>query len=151
MTDADGKVVPQHRTTVLGFHSPVEVSLEPGKETELESRMAGGTRLAGAPGVRKEIRPESGGGKPTTEEQPLFVGTGKVSLQYERVFGNSSAGRIKLDPALSKLATGKLELEIKPAPPVAPQIGGSPNGKVLAEPPGGLLDGKGLSPPPPPQ
>jgi hypothetical protein len=40
-----------------------------------------------------------------------------VSFQYERVFGNSSAGSIKLDPALSKLGTGKLEVEIKPAPP----------------------------------
>jgi hypothetical protein len=120
VTDAEGKVVPQHRTTVLGFHPPVEVSLEPGKEIELESRMAGGARLAGAPGVRYELRPASGGGKPATEEQPLFVGTGKVSLQFERVFGTSSAGLIELDPTLSKLATGKLELEIKPAPPAAP-------------------------------
>jgi hypothetical protein len=120
VTDADGKTVPQHRTSVLGFHPPVEVSLEPGKDTELESRLAGGARLAGASGLRYELRPASGGGKPTTEEQPLFVGTGKVSLQYVRVFGNSSAGRIELDPALSKLTTGKLELEIKSAPPAAP-------------------------------
>src|SRR5262249_15308737 len=37
---------------------------------------------------------------------------------------NSSAGTIKLDPTLSKLGTGKLELEIKsdpPAPPAATQ------------------------------
>jgi hypothetical protein len=43
------------------------------------------------------------------------VGTGKVSVQFERVFGNTHAGRIKVDPNLFKLATGKLELEIKPA------------------------------------
>jgi hypothetical protein len=33
--------------------------------------------------------------------------------------GDSSSGGIKLDPTLSKLATGKLELEIRPAPPPA--------------------------------
>jgi hypothetical protein len=47
------------------------------------------------------------------------LGTGKVGFQYERVLGNSSAGFIKLDPTLSKLGTGKLELEIKPDPPAA--------------------------------
>ena len=36
-----------------------------------------------------------------------------MSVQYERVLGNSSASKIKIDPALSKLATGKLELEVK--------------------------------------
>ena len=77
--------------------------MEPGKETELESRLAGGAKLAGASGLRYELRPA--------------LGTGKVSFQYERVFGNSSAGSIKLDPTLSKLATGKLELEIKPKLP----------------------------------
>ena len=104
---------------MLGFHSPVEVSLEPGKEIELESRLAGGPNRAGASGLRYELRPASGGGKSTSEAQPLFVGTGKVSLQYERVFGNSSAGRTELDPTLSKLATGKLELEVRSEPPPA--------------------------------
>src|SRR5262249_30743721 len=36
VTGADGKTVPQHRTEVLGFHFPAEVTLEPGKEIELE-------------------------------------------------------------------------------------------------------------------
>jgi hypothetical protein len=36
-----------------------------------------------------------------------------LSVQYERVLGNSSASKIKIDPAFSKLATGKLELEVK--------------------------------------
>jgi RNA polymerase sigma factor (sigma-70 family) len=108
VTDADGKTVPQDSLEVLGTHPPVEVSLEPGKEIELESRLAGGPRRAGAPGVRYELRPA--------------LGTGKVSFQYERVFGNSSAGSIKLDPTLSKLATGKLEIEINPdAPPPQPR------------------------------
>jgi RNA polymerase sigma factor (sigma-70 family) len=101
VTDADGKAVPQAGVNVLGFHVPVEVTLEPGKEIELESRLAGGARLAGASGLWYAIGPA--------------LGTGKVSFQYERVLGNSSAGFIKLDPALSKLATGKLDLEIKSA------------------------------------
>jgi hypothetical protein len=105
VTGADGKTVPQVRLEVLGEHGPVEVTLGPGKEIELESRMAGGARLAGASGLRYGLGPA--------------LGTGKVGFQYERVFGNSSAGSIKLDPALSKLATGKLELEITPDPPPA--------------------------------
>ena len=45
---------------------------------------------------------------------------GKVSVQYERVFGDTSAGQINLDPALRNLTTGKLELEILPAQPNLP-------------------------------
>ena len=44
-----------------------------------------------------------------------MYGTGKFSIQYERVLANSTASAIKIDPALSKLATGKLELEVKEA------------------------------------
>jgi hypothetical protein len=85
----------------------VEVTLEPGKETELEPRISGAYELCPARG-----------GKPT-KAHFLLVGTGKVSLQYERVFGNCSAGSMELDPTLSKLSTGKLELEIKSEPPTA--------------------------------
>src|SRR5262245_44661589 len=109
VTSADGKTIPQGGIDVLGFHPPTEVTLEPGKEIEIESRFNGGS------GRRYTLLPTSGGEKPTTEEWPLFVGTGKISLQHERVFGNSSAGGIKLDPTQGKLATGKLELEIKSA------------------------------------
>lgn len=101
VTNADGKTVEQRRLSMLGFHVPMEVTLEPGKEIELESRLP----------LEYELRPADDGGKSTG--RTLTVGTGKVSLQYERVLGNSSSGAIKLDFALSKLATGKLELEIK--------------------------------------
>ncbi len=94
VTDAYGTTAPRAQLAMLGFHGPVQVSLEPGKEIVLESR------LGGASGLRYELRPA--------------LGTGKVTFQYERVLGNSSAGRIKLDPTLSKLGTGKLEIEIKP-------------------------------------
>jgi RNA polymerase sigma factor (sigma-70 family) len=101
VTKADGKTVPPVGINMLGFHGPVEVTLEPGKEIELESRMAGGAKLAGAPGIPFGLEPA--------------LGTGKVSFQYHRVLGNSSAGSINIDPALKKLATGKLDLEIKEA------------------------------------
>jgi hypothetical protein len=72
------------------FHVPVDVNLAPGKET-----------------VLGEV------------ELPMsLIGTGKFTLQYERVFGNSLAGNVTPDPTLSKLATGKLELDVKDeAPP----------------------------------
>lgn len=113
VTGAVGKAIPQATTDVMGFHVPVEVTLEPGKEVVLESR------FHGACGWPYELRPAGGAGKAATKESHLVVGTGKVGIQYERVFGNSSAGGIKLDPALAKLATGKLELEVESDPPAA--------------------------------
>ena len=112
VTGADGKTIPQGKTDVMGVvHLPVEVNLEPGKEIVLESR------IHGASGLRYELRPASGGGKPATRDHALHVGTGKVGLQYEQVFGSTSAGRLEPDPVLEKLGTGKLELEVTPAPP----------------------------------
>lgn len=111
VTSADGTTVKQLRLAMLGFHEPTEVSLEPGKEIELESRLP----------LRYELRPTNLGDEPTTKERHLFVGTGKVSFQYDQVFGNSSAGAIKLAPALSNLGTGKVELEIKSDPPAVPE------------------------------
>src|SRR5262249_54875352 len=92
-TVVDGGGKPVHfRYGILDtaiLHLPVDVNLAAGKEIEL-----GEVKL-----------PMS------------LLGTGKFTLQYERVFGNSSAGKVTPDPALSKLATGKLELEVKEAPP----------------------------------
>ena len=105
VTTAAGKAVPQSRTRMEGFHGPTEVNLEPGKEIVLE------TRMHGAAGSPYALLPE-GGGLSSPKTWPLFVGTGKISLHYDAVFGNSSSGTIKLDPALAKLATGKLELEV---------------------------------------
>jgi hypothetical protein len=85
-------------------HVAEEVSLAPGKEIELAD-------------VQYELWPANERGKFSTTKFLPLCGDGKVSVQYGRVFGNSSLGRIKLDPNLSKLATGKLELEIDPALP----------------------------------
>jgi hypothetical protein len=68
-------------------HSVVDVNLAPGKEIKL-----GEVKL------------------PTT-----LLGTGKFTLQYERVFRNTWGATITLDPALTKLATGKLDLEVRDA------------------------------------
>jgi hypothetical protein len=81
-------------------HPATAVTIAPGKEVELYEWNA---RLA--------HDPVAGG----ADDRGVIYhrGTGKLSVQYERVLGNSSASKIKIDPALSKLATGKLELEVK--------------------------------------
>ncbi|QEG30224.1 ECF RNA polymerase sigma factor SigE [Gemmata obscuriglobus] len=105
VTGADGKAIPQATVAVMGvLHAPIKVSLEPGKEAVLE------TRIHGASGVPYELR--SDGGTPMTKNHPLKVGTGKVVLQYERVLGSSSIGALKVDPMIARLSTGKLELEV---------------------------------------
>jgi hypothetical protein len=91
VTDAKGNRVPVGLRTLFGVHLPKQVNLAPGKEISLYGEL--------------EVRPD--------------FGTGKVGVQYERVLGNSSSGQIKLAPNLEKLATGKLELEIKSDPPPA--------------------------------
>lgn len=114
VTDADGKAIDQPAISVLGFHGPLQVSLKPGQQIELESRMDG------AAAVRHQLLSvdpkEKKGAAGERPGRPLFVKAGKLTVHYERVLGDSSAGRINIDPALSKLATGKLELEIKTDP-----------------------------------
>jgi hypothetical protein len=100
VTDGDGKPIPQPHVTAFGTHLAVEVNLAPGKEIELYE-------------WKRELRPAKWIGN---DGVPSLYGTGRFSVEYERVLGNSSAGTIKLDPILSKLGTGKLELEIKSDP-----------------------------------
>jgi hypothetical protein len=62
------------------------------------------------------------GDRPSTKgekSKTLFTihGAGKFSLQCERVVGPTSSNPNHPNPAMSKLATGKLELEVKPAQP----------------------------------
>ena len=72
-------------------HLPTNVSLAPGKEM-----------------VLGEVK------WPTAD-----LGTGKFTVQYERVFGKTPQGRLEVDPTLKDLGTGKLDLEIKSEPPPA--------------------------------
>jgi RNA polymerase sigma factor (sigma-70 family) len=94
-TVVDGGGKPVHfRYGVLDtaiFHVPVDVNLAPGKEIVLGE----------------------------VELLTTLLGTGTFTVQYERVFGMTAQGHFELDPTLSKLATGKLELEIKAEPPPA--------------------------------
>jgi len=108
VTNADGKEFPEGKILFLPTeHVPEEVSLGPGKEIELSSE-------------QYQLMPANERGKGHSGRfLLLWTGTGKGSVQYNRLFGNTSAGRIKIDPDLLDLTTGKLELEIKPAPPPA--------------------------------
>jgi RNA polymerase sigma factor (sigma-70 family) len=99
VTDADGKTFDQHRISVLGFHVPVHVSLEPGQQVELETRMDGAMAVRHQLLAVKSTERKSADGK--RPGRPLFVGAGKLSVHYDRVLGDSSAGKINLDPALS--------------------------------------------------
>lgn len=115
VTDADGAHVEQHRVEVTGVAHPArKVTLDPGKEVVLESR------IFGAEGQRFTLLPAAGKGTRRPREQPLFVGTGVVSLRYERVFGDSSIGKAEVDPGLLRLGTGTVDLEVEAAPPAKP-------------------------------
>lgn len=105
VTDGDGKPVRLPAVTAFGIHLPVDVTLAPGKEIELYE-------------WKRELRPAKWLGN---DGVPSLYRTGTFGVQYERVFGNSSSGSIKIDSELSKLATGKLELEVKsdPLPPAS--------------------------------
>jgi RNA polymerase sigma factor (sigma-70 family) len=83
--DDKGKSVPLERVTVFGFHALVPVDLAPGKEIEVGERQL--------------------------ELKPTLYGTGKFSVQYQRLETPEN------DKTLSKLATGKLELEVTSDPP----------------------------------
>jgi hypothetical protein len=116
VTDIDGKPVPQPMVIPdIGEHLPGEVELPPGKEIELHE-------------LKRQLRPASeSSSKKVMQPYPLY-GTGKVSVQYEQVLGTPSMGLPgwKIDPTMSKLATGKLELEVRPDPPPAtPKKGAS--------------------------
>jgi RNA polymerase sigma factor (sigma-70 family) len=101
VTDGEGKPVPLRGIAVSGkIHPAADVTLAPGKEIELYE-------------WKRELQSAKWLGN---DEIPRLFGTGTFHIQYERVFGNSTASFIEIDPALSKLATGKLELEVKDAP-----------------------------------
>ncbi len=108
--DSEGKAITLPRYDVSGLiHLPVDVTLAPGEEIEL-------TGSQPFYEVKFALRPIKWLGNDGVRS---LHGTGKFQLQYEQIFGNTGAGRIKIDPTLSKLATGKLELEVEPAPPAA--------------------------------
>src|SRR5262249_55806592 len=91
--DGEGKPV-QFRYGIIDtakWHEPVDVNLAPGKEIVLSE----------------------------AELLTTVLGPGRFTVRSERVFGKTYQAKVELDPALSKLATGKLELETKAEPPPA--------------------------------
>lgn len=119
VTDAAGKPVPLPKGSADGRHLPRNTTVAPGKEVELYVWEIG-------------LQPVGGRG-----DWPLAIhGVGKFTLQCEQVVGPTSANPEHPAPALDKLATGKLELEVtdradKRQP--APLVG------VKNAPPGGEL------------
>jgi RNA polymerase sigma factor (sigma-70 family) len=93
VTDSEGKPVPfDSGITAYGKPQPQKVYLAPGKEIEIYE-------------LEIKLRPLSESGN---NGHSTLYGTGKFRVQYERL------ARADIDPILSKLATGKLELEINP-------------------------------------
>jgi hypothetical protein len=102
VTDADGKKVQIPRLVAEGLHMPRSPKVAPGKEIEIYD-------------WEFDLQPKGGSNK------NLFTihGTGKFSLQCERIVGSTSCNPNHPNPTLSKLTTGKLELEIQAEPPPA--------------------------------
>jgi len=105
VTDSDGKPVLQPNVIPsIGERQPGEVELPPGMEIALHE-------------LKRQLRPtRESGSKKFMRPYPLY-GTGIARVQYEQVLGPASSGvpGWELNPALSKLTTGKLELEVKEA------------------------------------
>jgi hypothetical protein len=97
LTDPDGKVVklPNYRTRDQRLHMPRSCKVAPGKEVELYE-------------WEFVLQP-----KGEISSRSFIHGTGKHSLQCERVVGPTWLNPNHPNPTLSNLATGKLELEIE--------------------------------------
>jgi RNA polymerase sigma factor (sigma-70 family) len=95
VTDGEGKPVRQVDVTDARARKRREVPLAPGKVIELHE-------------LKRELRPAKWLGN---DGVASLYGTGTFSVTYEG-FGGAD-----LDPILNKLATGRLELEVKSDPP----------------------------------
>jgi RNA polymerase sigma factor (sigma-70 family) len=106
VTDEGGKPVPLEGVSLSGWPKRIEVNLAPGKEVNLSE-------------LHLVLRPASERGK----ERPIskLFGTGKFQLQCDRAGGNIQDETIGPDAVLSKLVTGKLELEVKEPEKVPPE------------------------------
>jgi RNA polymerase sigma factor (sigma-70 family) len=105
VTESDGKPISQPEVLPdVGEHIPAEVELAPGREIELDE-------------LKRQLRPASESGSKEFMQPLALHGTGKVAVQYDQVLGPTEAAERNwtLDPALRKLVTGKLELEVKDA------------------------------------
>jgi RNA polymerase sigma factor (sigma-70 family) len=103
VTDANGNAIPvQRKITAGGIQGLGQVDLAPGKETELYE-------------LRLILKPAS---EQAEKMLRALYGTGTFQIQYKQVDRiRSATEELYLDePILDKLATGKLELEVKDEP-----------------------------------
>jgi RNA polymerase sigma factor (sigma-70 family) len=98
VVDDKGNTVALKDGTPKGIHKPLDATLAPGKEIELY-----------------ELNLTVSAKSTDTPEASTLYGEGTFRLQYERVLGDTSLSSvsIKCDPILRKLATGKLDLQVK--------------------------------------
>lgn len=96
----DGKRVKLPRGAAEGLQRPRSPSIAPGKEIDLYE-------------WKFDLRPNG----ESSKTNHTIHGKGKFSLQCERFVGPTSGNPQDPNPELSKLATGKLELEVKSEPP----------------------------------
>ncbi len=98
VTGGEGKTIRLGGVDLFGrlVHIPVDVNLAPGKEMELHD-------------LKLKLEPASDGGDVTEVSTEALHEKGKFQIQYEQLAAAS------IVPNLTKLATGKLELEVKEA------------------------------------
>jgi hypothetical protein len=99
VTDGEGKPVSIEALVIDIRPQWSELTLPPGQESDLHE-------------LKLDLRPASESGR---KSDLTLYGAGKFYFQHERMNGMFSPEQIKIDPKLEKLATGKLELEMKPA------------------------------------
>jgi hypothetical protein len=100
ITDADGKILQLPKLAAEGLQAPHDTPIAPGEEVKLYEWNCG---LQPIGGISKNLF--------------TIHGTGKFTLQCTRIVGPTTGNPNHPNPTLDKLATGKLELEIKSAPP----------------------------------
>ena len=96
VTGGEGKTIRLGGVDFFHVDIPVDVNLTPGKDMELHD-------------LKIKLAPAGGSGDVTEVSPETLNGKGKFQIQYEQLAAAS------IDPILSKLATGKLELEVKEA------------------------------------
>ena len=127
MRDGQGRSVRLPRSAGTPKPRQEKVSLAPGKEIELYE-------------LKFKLRPAGENGDEDNDIESLdfagtvftFCGTGKFLIQYERLIDKPWAGP-EPDPILRRLATGKLELEVKEAEKLPHKR--EANGEKNAKPP----------------
>lgn len=100
ITDADGKILQLPKLAALGLQAPRDTPIAPGKEVVLYEWNC-------------DLQPIGG----TSKNLFTIHGTGKFTFQCTRIVGPTTGNPNHSNPGLDKLATGKLELEVKDSPP----------------------------------